>query len=216
LNVSRRTLIRHVAEIPSSSDVFINCPFDDGYKPLFNALVFVIYDLGFVARCAREADDSGEVRLAKIERIIEQCKYGIHDISEVTLDVVNNLPRFNMPMELGMFFGCKRFGSKAQRSKVSLVLDVEQYRYQKFISDIAGHDIRSHGGDPNQAITVVRNWLATASRRVNIPGGAEVVARYKRFCDDLPRLCQEANLQPDALTFIDLSNVVVGWLKTSR
>ncbi len=85
-----------------SNDVFINCPFDDGYRPLFNALVFVIYDLGFVARCAREADDSGEVRLAKIERIIEQCKYGIHDISEVSLDVVNHLPRFNMPLELGI------------------------------------------------------------------------------------------------------------------
>jgi hypothetical protein len=199
-----------------SNDVFINCPFDDGYKPLFNALIFVIYDLGFAARCAREADDSGEVRLTKIERIIEQCKYGIHDISEVSLDAVNHLPRFNMPLELGMFFGCRRFGSKAQRNKISLVLDIEPYRYQKFISDIAGHDIRSHAGDPDQAIAVVRNWLATASNRTNIPGGAEVVKRYKRFRDDLPRLCQEASLQPDTLTYIDLSNLIVGWLKMSR
>ncbi|MEO8597661.1 MAG: hypothetical protein ABI759_30355 [Candidatus Solibacter sp.] len=208
--------IRHVAETVNSNDVFINCPFDYGYKPLFDALVFVIYDLGFVARCAREADDSGEVRLAKIERIIRQCKYGIHDISEVTLDAVNNLPRFNMPLELGIFFGCRSFGPKAQKGKVSLILDVEQYRYQKFISDIAGHDIRAHGGQPDQAIIAVRNWLTTASRRSNIPGGTEVVARYARFCEDLPRLCQEANLQPEALTFIDFSNVVAGWLKTSR
>ena len=199
-----------------SNDVFINCPFDDGYRPLFNALVFVIYDLGFVARCAREADDSGEVRLAKIERIIEQCKYGIHDISEVSLDVVNHLPRFNMPLELGMFFGCKRFGSQTQRNKISLVLDIEPYRYQKFISDLAGHDIRSHAGDPDQAIAVVRNWLATASQRTNIPGGAEAVKRYRRFRDDLPRLCQEAGLQTEALTYIDLSNLIVRWLRMSR
>ena len=200
----------------NSNDVFINCPFDDSYKPLFNAHVFAIYDLGFVPRCAREADDSGEVRLAKIERIIKQCKYGIHDISEVTLDAVNRLPRFNMPLELGLFFGCRSFGPKVQRGKVSLVLDVEQYRYQKFISDIAGHDIRAHGGQPDQAIIVVRNWLTTASRRSNIPGGAKVAARYARFCADLPRLCQAANLQLDELTFIDYSNVVVGWLKASR
>ena len=90
-----------------SEDVFINCPFDEGYSPIFSAIVFAVIELGFVARCARETDDSGEVRLAKIERIIEECKFGIHDISEVGLDPVNNLPRFNMPLELGLFFGCK-------------------------------------------------------------------------------------------------------------
>ena len=34
-----------------SDHVFINCPFDDQYKPLFNAIVFAIHDCGFVARC---------------------------------------------------------------------------------------------------------------------------------------------------------------------
>lgn len=32
--------------------VFINCPFDNAYKPIFDAIVFAIYDLGFVARSA--------------------------------------------------------------------------------------------------------------------------------------------------------------------
>ena len=179
--------------------VFINCPFDDGYLPLFNAIVFAIYDLGFVARCARETDDSGEVRLAKIERIIEQCKFGIHDISEVRLDAVNGLPRFNMPLELGLFFGCKRFGAKDQNQKVSLILDIQPYRYQKFISDIAGHDIRAHAGQPQQAIVIVRNWLAGAARRKGVPGGAEVGKRPSPIVrrtgsnpgdDDLQRLFQ--------------------------
>ncbi len=196
--------------------VFINCPFDDGYQPIFNALVFTVYELGFVARCARETDDSGEVRLAKIERIIEQCRFGIHDISEVRLDILNNLPRFNMPLELGLFFGCKRFGGKVQSQKLSLVLDVEPYRYQKFISDIAGHDIRSHGGQSEQAIIAVRNWLAAASKRKRVPGGLAVAGRYRRFTKDLPQLCKTARLEPEAMTFSDLSNVIVDWLKTSR
>ena len=100
-------LLARILRVPRAFDsnhVFINCPFDAGYQPIFNAITFAVYDLGFVARCARETDDSGEGRLSKIERIIEQCKFGIHDISEVRLDTVNNLPRFNMPLELGLSY----------------------------------------------------------------------------------------------------------------
>ncbi len=196
-----------------SEDVFINCPFDECYSPIFSAIVFAVLERGFVARCARETDDSGEVRLAKIERIIEQCRFGIHDISEVGLDPVNNLPRFNMPLELGLFFGCKRFGGEEQSRKLSLILDVEQYRYQKFVSDIAGHDIRPHGGQPDLAIIAVRNWLATASKQERFPGGAAVVKRYASFRAELPQLCAEAKLEPGALTFPDLSGLIQGWLK---
>jgi hypothetical protein len=214
--VSCRVTDRAVSKAPRSNDVFINCPFDDGYRPIFNAFVFAICDLGFVPRCAREADDSGEVRIAKIERIIEECKFGIHDISEVTLDKRNKLPRFNMPLELGMFMGCKRFGGAAQGKKICLILDVEQYRYQKFISDIAGQDIRAHGGEPDRAIHAVRNWLATASKRKSIPGGAAVIKHYKQFRDDLPRLCAEEELRAADLTFSDLSKLIIDWLQGSR
>ena len=61
------------------SDVFINCQFDVTYKPTFEAIVFAVYELGFFARCALEVDDGAEYRLAKIERIIEECRFGIHD-----------------------------------------------------------------------------------------------------------------------------------------
>jgi hypothetical protein len=202
-----------VTKAPLNRDVFINCPFDEGYRPIFNALVFVICHLGFVARCAREADDSGEVRIAKIERIIEECQFGIHDISEVRLDRVNNLPRFNMPLELGMFMGCKRFGGKAQARKICLILDLEQYRYQKFISDIAGQDIRMHAGEVGNVIKAVRNWLATASKRQYLPGAKAIAKHYGAFSHDLPRLCHQAELDADDLTFSDLSDLIVDWLK---
>ena len=48
--------------------VFINCPFDDDYKPLFQAMVFTVIRCGYLPRCAKEQDDSsgvderGEVR----------------------------------------------------------------------------------------------------------------------------------------------------------
>jgi len=86
-------------------------------------LVFVTYDLGFVARCALEEDDASELRLSKIERIIEDCQYGIHDLSAVALDQTTKLPRFNMPLELGLFLGCRRFGGENHRKKKCLILD---------------------------------------------------------------------------------------------
>ena len=199
-----------------STDVFINCPFDDTYKPIFEAIVFAIYDLGFVARCALEVDDSGEARLTKITRIIEQCPYGIHDISSVGLGTSTKLPRFNMPLELGLYLGCRFYGDKAQKTKACLIIDSKPYRYRAFISDISGQDIHVHKGKPALAITEVRNWLANVSKTKGLPGGVEIAERYKRFVKDLPKICNQLKRQPKALTFADFSETVESWLKSAR
>ena len=199
-----------------NSHVFINCPFDPGYRPIFNAIVFCVYDLGFVARCALEDDDAGESRLSKIERIIGECRFGINDLSAVTLDSVTGLPRFNMPLELGLFFGCKRFGPPNQHKKQALVLDSDPYRYRTFISDISGQDIRAHKGNPELAISEVRDWLRLASKRATLPGGNKIITHHQRFQADLPIICNKAALEQDRLTFLDLSTLITNWLRTSR
>src|SRR6266550_5360914 len=125
-----------------TTDVFLNCPFDAQYKPLFEAIVFAIQACGYRPRCALEIDDASEVRIEKIFKIIAECKYGVHDISRTEVTSASGLPRFNMPLELGMFLAAKRFGGAKQRRKVCLVLDTMPYRYQQFISDIAGQDIQ--------------------------------------------------------------------------
>jgi hypothetical protein len=196
--------------------VFINCPFDGRYKPIFNAVVFSVYALGFVARCSLEEDDAAEFRLAKIERMIEQCRFGINDLSAVALDIATSLPRFNMPFELGLFLGCRRFGPTNQNKKRTLILDSDQYRYRQFISDISGQDIRAHGGDPEKAIREVRDWLQATSRRSGLAGGGEIVERYRRFQVDLPAICVALSLEPDKLTFLDLSTTIADWVRTSR
>lgn len=33
-------------------NVFTNCPFDKAYKKLFDAMVFGVFDCGFIVRCA--------------------------------------------------------------------------------------------------------------------------------------------------------------------
>lgn len=62
-------------------NVFINCPFDENYKPLLKVLIFVITKIGLIPRLAIERNDSAEVRLYKIKEILEESKYSIHDLS---------------------------------------------------------------------------------------------------------------------------------------
>jgi hypothetical protein len=198
------------------TDVFINCPFDPQYQPLFRAMVFTVFDCGFRARCALEIGDAAEVRIDKIFRIIEECKYGIHDISRTQLDADSQLPRFNMPLELGMFLAAKRFGARNQKQKGCLILDSDRYRYQQFISDIAGQDIQSHRNDPEQMIGIVRNWLRGASGRTTIPGGTEIHRRYRRFLDRLPGICNALRLETEEITFNDFADIVSIWLEEQQ
>jgi hypothetical protein len=201
--------------ISYEDNVFINCPFDDPYETLFKSIVFVVYDAGFIARSALEESDSGQVRFDKIMHIISECKYGIHDISRTDLDSANSLPRFNMPLELGIFLGCKRFGAPRHRSKVCLIMDIDKYRYQKFISDIAGQDIVEHGNSPEKVMREIRGWLRTESKRTNIPGGAKIYERYSLFEKDLPDICRKLNVEIKELTFVDFSHIVTEWLKAN-
>lgn len=199
-----------------SSSVFLNCPFDAEYKNLRDGIVFAIFDCGFQPRSALEDSDSGDIRFDKIRRIIEESRFGIHDISRTELDESTQLPRFNMPLELGFFLGAKRFGDQNQRRKVSLVLDVEQYRYQKFISDISGCDIAAHSNQPKQAITEVRNWLNNASRRRTIPGGQYIYKRFVQFKNDLPALCKKADVERNEVTYNDYCTFASEWLRENK
>ena len=197
--------------------VFLNVPFDRRYRKLFEALVFAIHDCGFVARCALEFDDGADIRFDKLVRIIRECRYGVHDISRTTLDTQNHLPRFNMPLELGLFLGARRFGARNQSNKVCLILERDRYRYQKFCSDIAGQDVRAHNNEVEDAITAVRNWLQAARRSsVRIPGPARIRDRYLQFRAQLPTICKTEKLGPAQLTFVDYRTIAVGWLQVNQ
>ena len=197
-----------------NDNVFINCPFDSAYKHLFNAIVFAVHDCGFIPRCALEEDDASQIRIDKIYDIIGDCRYGVHDISRTELDKDSGLPRFNMPLELGIFLGAKKFGIEEQKRKKCLILDTEPYRYQQFISDISGQDIQPHHNRPKEVIMHIRNWLRTASRRETIAGGSIIWRRYRDFKKDLPQTARECQLTVEDLIFNDYTLVIRRWLKT--
>ena len=192
--------------------VFINCPFDGQYTSFLDAMVFTVLRCGFVPRCALEIDDGAGTRIGKILRIISECPLGIHDISRTELDPDYGLPRFNMPFELGLFLGARRFGS-GQEDKRCLVLDRERYRYQKFLSDIAGQDIRSHDEKPDVLIRTIRNFLQSHERSFQLWGGAAIKRQYDDFVSAKPAICDDLELDPAELTYLDQINIVAYYLQ---
>ena len=195
--------------------VFVNCPFDAEFQPIRDAIVFSIIDCGFIARCALESANSGEVRIEKIAKIIRDCRFGVHDISRTELSANTGLPRFNMPFELGLFLGASRFGGASQRTKNCLILDSKLYRYQTFLSDIAGQDICAHNNAPGEAIVQIRNWLAANSPHAKLPGGKAIADHYQKFQQDLPSLAGGANCLPAELTFAELRDHIIVWVARS-
>lgn len=203
--------------MPASYDdnVFVNCPFDEEYRGIMEAVVLAVHDCGFVARSSLELDDGSQVRIEKIFDLMLESRFGIHDLSRTEPDPNSGLPRFNMPLELGIFLGIKRAGTGRQERKSCLILDTERYRYQKFCSDIAGQDIRAHGGDPETAVGEVRNWLRnqTHGSGTIIPGAARMRARYRQFMRALPEMCEEVELERDSLIFNDYTTLAAQWLR---
>lgn len=196
-----------------AENVFINCPFDDEYYELLYATVFTVFDCGYVAHCALEEDDGGDVRIEKINRIIGKCKFGIHDISRTELCDENSLPRFNMPLELGLFLGAKKFGNSVQKKKSCLIFDSEKYRFQKFISDLAGQDVKAHNTDIETLVKAIRSWLRTSNGSTSMPGGGVIYNRYLRFMSELPDICSESNVEYEELVYNDFTTFVSIWLQ---
>ncbi|MEO5685301.1 MAG: hypothetical protein ABIQ88_21825 [Chitinophagaceae bacterium] len=171
----------------SYDTVFINCPFDALYQPMLRAIVFAVYRCGFLPVTALDTDDGTETRLLKIIRLIERCRYGIHDLSRIEQSS-GNFPRFNMPFELGIFFGARYLGDKIQRNKNALIFERVKFTYQQYISDLNGIDPKAHNNDPFMAIQLTSDWLRTASGRKTIPGHVVLKTEYQEFDEKLPAI----------------------------
>jgi len=138
-----------------SKNVFINCPFDDDYYPLLKAILFTAVVCGLKPQIS-ETSDGDDIRIRQIQNLILKSKYSIHDISRVIPKKKGDLPRFNMPLELGIDLGCKAY---LKKDKKFLVLEEEPWRYKTVISDISGQDISVHSNDPLLIIKSIRDWF---------------------------------------------------------
>lgn len=165
---------------PFERSVFVNCPFDEAFVPLLQAIAFCIADLGFVPRLAPENADNAANRLGRIIELIRGSRFGIHDLSRCRSTSADEYARMNMPFELGLDHGCARFGEGPLGTKSILILEETRYDYQKVLSDISGWDIEAHGGDYIIAVRIVRNWLVHHAGAEPI-GPAKVQGDYLTF-----------------------------------
>ncbi len=200
-------------KLDPARSVFINCPFDDRFRPILRAICFAVISSGYAPRCALDATDGAEVRVAKIALLIGACDWGIHDLSRVEVEP-GGVPRFNMAMELGLHLGARLLGEKRHRRKRALILDAERHRYDSALSDISGQDIECHNNDPDQAMACVRNWLSEhrPHNAPPLPGPGAMQADYRVFQDEVGPVLARRRLDPDQLTHSDFLWLVRDWI----
>lgn len=140
------------------TNVFINCPFDLEYRRMLHALIFTLIKYGLEPRIALILKDSGVVRIDKIKEMIEHSKFSIHDISRMEFLKDGDSPRFNLPFELGLDFGCRFYGADKLKDKNLLILEEEKFRYREVISDISGNDVEAHNSKVEAMVRLVWDW----------------------------------------------------------
>ena len=162
-------------------NVFINCPFDKDYRQLLLATVFTTKFLGYKPRLALERADSAETRIAKIVELIDESKFGIHDLSRIVSVGQDETYRMNMPFELGIDYGAKVLKGGKWENKRILILEKEQFRYQKALSDLSGSDIKSHMGEAVKIVKVIRDWFVTMEGIRRVKSGKIIWDKFNEF-----------------------------------
>lgn len=141
----------------SSTDVFLNIPYDARYAPLLLALISGLCAFGLTPRATLEIPES-ERRLNKIFDLIRKCKYSFHDLSRIEIDKIPpRTPRFNMPFELGLMLG---WALSKKTSHRWFVLESIEHRLLKSLSDLNGTDPKIHRGTPQGVFAMLTNTFS--------------------------------------------------------
>jgi hypothetical protein len=188
-----------------AQSVFINCPYDGPFEPLFHAIVLTVVARGFRPRCARETEGEASPRIARILEGLRQSRYSIHDLSRFQGEGPENLARFNMPLELGIALGFRHLGETAAIKAGNLPAEMvtsgtlcpqhnwlalvpHGFVHQKFISDLAGYDVPSHDQTPAMVISRVAAWLSKQPDfTLPTPPAKAILGAYPEFCELLKR-----------------------------
>jgi len=156
-------------------NIFINCPYDEDYRPLMHIIIYMVCKFDHNPLLSGQYSDSGD-RMSKIVDLIKNSYIGIHDISLMELDEKNKLARFNMPFELGVDYASLKF---INNEKKLLVLEKEPYLSKKALSDMGGSDIVPHKNDPEEIIKSIRNFFVDLYNLKNIKYQAAIMIEYQ-------------------------------------
>jgi hypothetical protein len=183
-NTARHHLGAGDLNFPREASVFINCPFDAEYRPIFDAIVFSTLCCGFLPRCAVETGTSSQTRMNRILDAMNGSKYSIHDLSRCRGEGDKNLARFNMPLELGMAMSQRFTGRRKATDHDWLALVPQGHAYKRFLSDLAGYDPMEYDGSAGSIVPVVMSWLATRRDAIQTPQPRAVLHALPAFVSE--------------------------------
>ena len=198
-----------------SKNVFINCPFDQNYAKLLEAILFTIIYLGYNPRIASERSDSGEARFNKIHELISNSKFSIHDISRMKASRKAEYFRLNMTFELGVDIGCRLFGGGKFKEKKCIIFEKEKYSYQKALSDLSGFDVKDHNDKPEEVVRKLRNWFVE-NDNIKADSGTTIWYKFNEFMPDFVIKRKKEGYEEDDLRLMPVSEFkcfILEWLK---
>lgn len=179
--------------------VFLNIPYDSQFESLYLAYIVGLTQLGFKINATLAVPNQG--RLDQIIYLIEQSDVSIHDLSRI--ETTSGIPRFNMPLELGLAL----YHSHATKGRHRVfVFERKRYRMQRSTSDINGIDPLIHNGKPKGVMAGLRNIFHQPSKTTTVP---EMLASYRAVKRKLPELRRIAGSRSlfEAAVFGDLTAV---------
>jgi hypothetical protein len=181
--------------------VFVNIPYDKGFRSLYLAYIVGLTHLGLEPRTTL-GFPKDERRLDRILALIKVCRYSIHDLSRVQLDrTPPPTPRFNMPFELGLTVTWAKLNP---RRHTWFVFETKVRRVQKSLSDLDGSDPNIHDGTVEGVMREICNaFVRVRAERPTVP---EMMRTYRGLSRKLDAITTAAGARSvfEARIFDDL------------
>jgi len=149
--------------------VFLNIPYDCGFEDLYLAYIVGLTQLGLRVNATVAVPNQG--RLETIIELIEESDFSIHDLSRIELS--KGIPRFNMPVELGLALYRSHLTKGRHRA---YVFESKPYRAQRSTSDINGIDPQIHNGTAKGVMAGLRNIFKQPGDVTTVP---EMLSSYR-------------------------------------
>jgi hypothetical protein len=158
--------------------VFLNIPYDKEFEDLYLAYIVGLTQLGLRVNATLAVPNQG--RLEAIIGLIDESNFSIHDLSRIKSS--KGIPRFNMPLELGLALHCSHVTKGRHRV---YVFESKPYRAQRSTSDINGIDPQIHNGTAKGVMAGLRNIFRQPGNVTTVP---EMLISYRAVRRKLPEL----------------------------
>lgn len=179
------------------NSVFLNIPYDTPFENLYLAYIVGLTQLGLRIKAALAVPNQG--RLNTIIDLIEGSDFSVHDLCRI--EVSRGVPRFNMPVELGLAL----YRSHATRGRHRVfIFESRANRAQRSTSDVNGIDPQIHNGTPTGLMHALRNIFRQPGDVTTVP---EMLTSYRAVKQKLPQLRRNAGSKSlfEAAIFQDLT-----------